>query len=268
MSFTTVGLDLSRLAYIPNRRVYALSIVASKRPSIIADVSSVFAKYGVDILYFISSTVYINTDVMSAVVFADFTDSGISPSKLVQELKELNGVMSVEVLEEIVPGLVVDSYHYPLMVGGFRAIVIPEFTIRGWIHSFRVKHGIAAEVVLWHEGYVTGFTIFEELRKIMKGVKLDKLITIFLKLAQGLGWFIGEITELNFVKSSATIRVYDSFECLIGKREGVNRAYSHFVRGLFSGFFTALFGKEVVAVETQCIAKGDPYCVFVVRPRS
>ena len=38
--------------------------------------------------------------------------------------------------------------------------------------------------------------------------------------------------------------------------------------GYVSGWGSAFFGRPLLAIETQCIAKGDPYCAFEVRPES
>ena len=38
--------------------------------------------------------------------------------------------------------------------------------------------------------------------------------------------------------------------------------------GYASGWGSAFFGRPLLAIETQCIAKGDPHCAFEVRPES
>jgi len=39
----------------------------------------------------------------------------------------------------------------------------------------------------------------------------------------------------------------------------------HLIAGCLAGVFTKIFGVEVNCFETNCAAKGDPYCRFVVR---
>lgn len=34
-----------------------------------------------------------------------------------------------------------------------------------------------------------------------------------------------------------------------------------------AGWFSAFFNRKVTAVEVKCIAKGDPYCQFRIKPR-
>ena len=39
------------------------------------------------------------------------------------------------------------------------------------------------------------------------------------------------------------------------------------IAGLIAGGATAIYGKEYDCKETECIAKGDPVCRFVIRPK-
>ena len=39
---------------------------------------------------------------------------------------------------------------------------------------------------------------------------------------------------------------------------------SQLIRGHISGFLTGLLKINVRAIETKCIAKGDPYCEFYI----
>jgi predicted hydrocarbon binding protein len=40
------------------------------------------------------------------------------------------------------------------------------------------------------------------------------------------------------------------------------------MRGALAGGAGIIYGKDILdAVETKCLAKGDPYCEFLVKPR-
>lgn len=47
----------------------------------------------------------------------------------------------------------------------------------------------------------------------------------------------------------------------------VGRAVDHIARGWFAGAACIFFGADVDAVETKCIAKGDKYCEFIIKPK-
>jgi predicted hydrocarbon binding protein len=81
--------------------------------------------------------------------------------------------------------------------------------------------------------------------------------------AKTLGWGILEYAEINPEAGEAKIRVYQSYECETGK--GSEKPYGHFIRGILAGFFANIFEKEAKAVETKCIATGDPYCEYVIK---
>ena len=62
----------------------------------------------------------------------------------------------------------------------------------------------------------------------------------------------------------ATIRIYDSFECELGLESG--GPYSHLIRGMLAGVLTVIFNRRMRAEERKCIASGDPYCEFTIKP--
>ena len=59
------------------------------------------------------------------------------------------------------------------------------------------------------------------------------------------------------------IKVYDLFECLPFKGK-LMVPRSHFFRGYLAGVFKNLFEANYTVKEIACIAKGDPYCRFIV----
>ncbi|MGB9718225.1 MAG: V4R domain-containing protein [Thermoproteota archaeon] len=72
-----------------------------------------------------------------------------------------------------------------------------------------------------------------------------------------------DVVNFNVEKGEAEVRIYQSFECETGK--GSETPYGHFIRGVLAGFFSNIFEKDVKAVETKCIARGDPYCEHMVK---
>ena len=41
---------------------------------------------------------------------------------------------------------------------------------------------------------------------------------------------------------------------------------SHMFRGMLAGVIEEIANRQVISLEEKCIAKGDPYCQFVVKP--
>ena len=61
------------------------------------------------------------------------------------------------------------------------------------------------------------------------------------------------------------IETEDLFECSPFKGK-MQESTSHFFRGYLSGVVSKALGKELIAREERCIAKGDGTCYFVVEP--
>ncbi len=68
------------------------------------------------------------------------------------------------------------------------------------------------------------------------------------------------------LKLRFSLKVYNLFESITvkGKKKKPN---CRFIRGYLNGIYSRYFNKEVEVIETMCIAKGDPYCRFIVRPK-
>ncbi len=70
-----------------------------------------------------------------------------------------------------------------------------------------------------------------------------------------------KILKLDLKKPNITFRVWNLMDCSPFK-EKMRETTSHYFRGMISGFVSKIAGKDLVFVETKCIAKGDPYCEF------
>jgi len=69
-----------------------------------------------------------------------------------------------------------------------------------------------------------------------------------------------EVPELVFRLNKSTIA-----ECY-GKSD---HAVDHLFRGLVTGAMVVVFKNESLeGVETKCVAKGDPFCEFVIKPKN
>ncbi|MGQ9478669.1 MAG: V4R domain-containing protein [Thermoproteota archaeon] len=58
--------------------------------------------------------------------------------------------------------------------------------------------------------------------------------------------------------------MHELFECLPFKGKQ-DRAVSQIFRGCLVGIFQKLYGKTFSVTESECIAKGDPYCTFRIK---
>jgi predicted hydrocarbon binding protein len=75
-----------------------------------------------------------------------------------------------------------------------------------------------------------------------------------------IGWGIFQLSEYDFENHRLEIRVENSaFAQAYGEsKEGV----CHLIGGVLSGLATVLFARNCIALENECLSKGDKHCVF------
>jgi predicted hydrocarbon binding protein len=75
-----------------------------------------------------------------------------------------------------------------------------------------------------------------------------------------------KVIKWDVKKSTMIYRVYES---AISKVYGkTDHAVDQIPRGWFAGASCIFFNKDVDAVEVKCMAKGDEYCEFIVKPKT
>ena len=73
------------------------------------------------------------------------------------------------------------------------------------------------------------------------------------------------VTNVNFKENKCIIEIKNSpFVETIGKSK---IPIDHALRGYFAGGASATFGIDVDCIETECQAKGDSYCKFIMMPK-
>ncbi len=76
------------------------------------------------------------------------------------------------------------------------------------------------------------------------------------------GWGAISVQMLNLESSELVLKVHGS---PFAEEYGPSvRPVCHLLLGLFRGAGMVVFDREVIAEEVQCVAKGDPACLFVV----
>ena len=90
--------------------------------------------------------------------------------------------------------------------------------------------------------------------------RLKDVMRVWTTLLTALGYGIFSVVKADPRKT--VIRVYDSVEC--SALRDIEEEGSHFVRGVVAGGISELYGETMVAEETRCIARGDPYCEYSI----
>jgi predicted hydrocarbon binding protein len=258
-------LDLLRSISISERKLSGFSIIAKNVPGILANVGKICADRMINIVSIITSAEQIVGSDTHVFLIADLTDSTTSPEALREELSKINNIISVDIVEPFA-NFIIDNTHFPLTLygGKTRAIIIGESVIKGFLFGLSQQLGEPiSQITLWNMGYGAGKEIWNLIYEWRKAA-VKELVELMLKTSIALGWFSKyEIVDYSPVSKYVKIRIWDNWECHARGISG--RPESHFLRGIFAGFFTKHFNENCQAFETKCISKGDEFCEFEIK---
>lgn len=203
---------------------------------------------------------------MTVLAFLDFTYSGASPEELAEEARKLGFVEEVKIIEPKVEGLIADTLSNPLKMDGDVAVIFRDVGLKGLLVGVRERFGSAAEAMLYYFGVEAGRELGKRHMKMGEVLSVVDRLRIYRDISVSMfncsGYGLMEAIELSEKPPYALIRVHNCFECRLGL--GTNKPFSQLVRGMIAGVLTELLNAKMHAVETKCVAKGDPYCEFEV----
>ena len=250
----------------PKGKLAEFSIQMKNTVGIIANLSLAISKHNVRILSGIQDAPSL-AEKGTWAFFADFTDGDIEPEALATELRSLPSVIEVR-SQNSVDGFITDSMHFPVLLGMERAIIVRSAilgSILGRIKSMFGSDSGSAHVILYQVGEASGQRMFDSAKGVAGVDFITKNVARSLGLFIALGWGILNLTAVDLSAKTARIQVQDGFECADYGNVGIT-SQCHFLRGLLGGWFSGLFESKIDIIESQCVAKGNPACVFQVQP--
>lgn len=197
-----------------------------------------------------------------AVAFLDFSSAIVTPEEALELVSKQEFVRSVRLILPTGNRVLSDDYFFPLVVGRKRVVIFRRTVYEALFKGIRERFGTAGEVMLYYVGFNIGYQAYSDYVSTTGSDKPETLVELAKTFLRTMGWGVFEIVKMDLEKGEAQVRVYNGFECEIGG--GGEASYGHFSRGLVAGFFTRLLDRDVKAVETMCIAKGDPWCEFTI----
>lgn len=258
-------LNIGRFLLLPGRKVYGLAIDVSITVDVARRMAEIAAKAAAT-LWFVQYSMPKNRDESAKILaFLDFTESKVQPKELIEQLKKLDAVRSVEIIKPKKSGLIADTHFFPLVIENERVVIFRRTVYEGLMAGIRKQFGSAGEAFLFYAGFNIGIQVYDNYVKLAGTENVEALAETIATITKTMGWCIVEKYEIEVKRKTARISVYHSFECEQGKKSG--KSYSQFIRGILAGLFTRLFKQEVSVEETMCIAKGDPYCEFKIQPK-
>ena len=250
--------------YAPGREVTQLAIDGRNVPGTLAKVASKLAELGVNILSgFVMAEPGKETGHM--VFFLDITDSSLPEEELAREIEKLDAVVKVDVTVEKIGDMAINGTTHETIFLDERTILLDVDDVGTMFGWFDRTFGTGAHAILFDMGEQAGRLAAQKLVETYKLEGRDA-IEAFLALHRAAGWFGYEVVEYDEANLEFVIRLYDNFECVPfkGKKD---RPMSHLVRGGLAGVFSGIYGRDFEVKEVRCLAQGDPFCEFVIRPR-
>lgn len=255
---------LSNIMFVKDRDIRGIYITAKNVPGALAEITSLFARYNLNIIS-INFTPSIKEEDILLFFTVDFTNSAIELKDIITKLKGLGKVCDAWAVKPYIRGsLLVDEMHFPIIDStGARLLILSEENMKLFVVGMRERFSDAGLTLLYFQGETAGRILAERFISLeLKGLK-DGLTYLLLN-SFSLGRYRGEIIEFSLEERKIVIRLYDSWECITARKYGIEGPASHFERGIFAGFIKRYLNVEVTVVETKCLASGDPYCEFKV----
>lgn len=258
--------SLFAIDFKPTAKLAQFSIEMRNVVGALQEQTDSVGKHGVNILSgFHDAPLSAETGVWS--FFADFTKADIEPEALATELSSHRSVLKVH-CKRSEDGFITDTMHFPVEVGKERAIIVRASILVSILERIKAIFGPesrSAQVILHQIGEAGAQRVFESVRTMTGPDFIKNNVARALSLFTAVGWGIIDVKTVNLEGKTAEVHVEAGFESA-DSRNTSSTARCHFIRGLLTGWFSQLFERKIGVTETQCIAKGDPACVFLVKP--
>lgn len=252
---------LSNLILVDGKPIYGLYILARNVPGALAEISSILAKYNINIVAINFTPSIEEKEEVLLFIAADFKNSDIGPNDIVKELLKLDKVIMADPVKPRLRWLV-DERHFPIVdLTGKRRIVLSQENIWFFVVGIRELLGSAGAALLYRQGLIIGEEVAE--KYIDSGINTLKegLESLFIG-GLVLGRYRGEVISISLEEKLIKIRLYNNWECETASKFGIKGPASYFERGVLAGLVKGYVGKDVKTEEVRCIASGDPYCEF------
>ena len=259
--------EVGRFVVEPGLRPYLFRVKldpeALTAVGVLEGIAHVFAGEGVPILQ-VKLSAPRRGEPLVLILVADLRGREGLAGELSKRIGSLRYVQGVSWIPPVSDGVAVDTFSFPLTFRGRRAVIFRDIVYGSIIKEGWRRFGTAYAILLYVIGYEAGRRAYEEHVKLVPEPQTRRL---FEALFQCLGYGRIALAHLDDSGREAVVRVYDSFECELFR--GVGEIRGNFVRGLIAGWLAGHWqlgeGEEAFAREVKCIAKGDPYCEYVVR---
>jgi predicted hydrocarbon binding protein len=257
-------LDLGRIVVLnAGQKWYGLVLETSFEKSVVRRLGEIAENAGIIIRFIQVSMAEPSEKLAKTIAFLDFSETSINPEEALRLVRKQPFVKNAHLITPNSVGILYDDHFFPLVVGGRRAVIFRGRVYDSLFKGIREKFGTAGEAMLYYQGFAIGQRTCQAHKEDIGSEDPKELVGLAKAYFRTVGWGMMDVVKMSLEAGEAQIRIYQSFECETGK--GSETPYGHFIRGILAGFFTEIFQREAKAVETKCIATGDPYCEYTVK---
>ncbi|MDW8034661.1 MAG: hypothetical protein RMI79_07025, partial [Nitrososphaerota archaeon] len=237
--------DILCKAYLPRARLGEL-YVRAKRTSLKHIINLFYEKNIIELSGFINLDLEKDEIVKGALI--DVSKSSKSLAEIIEDVKNIDGVLEVRFSDNVLNGLIIDELFFPLMVGGERSFTLRVESFGAILKRLYEKFGTGAAVILYEMGLGMGESKF---KSVLNKYRVDKQTAVKIILAErsAKGWCIARLSESN--NKGAVVLVKDLFEC-IPFRDKQDKPISQLFRGYLAGIFQQVCGRNISVTETEC----------------
>jgi len=227
---------------------------------ILFNVINVFNRTNVNLMGIVGNLIEDNREYTTYFLILNLFKSNKSKEEIFKEINSIKGIMKAEFLEKPSKNLIIDTYHYPLIVSKkLIAFILPEnllsSMILGLVNRFGKEIG---QTVLFYIGREFAQGIIDIYNEY--SLSVDEIVIATLYAGQSYGLWKGKI-NLTKEKENFNLILEDNFECRINKQIKLK---SVLIRGLWEKILSLYFEEEIKLEEVKCIAFGDNYCEFKI----
>jgi predicted hydrocarbon binding protein len=145
-----------------------------------------------------------------------------------------------------------------------RYLLLRPETLAAFQKAAEREMGEKASEVLYESGFQGGTLSSKRFREIF-GFSDEEIIRFMVKMGCQIGWGRFELAKFDGHQGVLSVKVYHSpFAEGYGPS---SQPVCHTIRGVLGGMGSLVFGKEIESKEVSCLAKGDDYCRFDIRPK-
>ena len=151
-----------------------------------------------------------------------------------------------------------------LIIAGRPGDLVPSDVMVFYTHE--LLNSAKGKKILYDSGYVQGKKALDIIKGKMGAIK-TKLVKLGIETLSITGWGEFKAKVIDLKKGYGVFHLYNpSVAEMYRNKYGVSKTpMDYYLAGLFGGAGSVLMGEKKKCIETKCVAKGDPYCEFVIK---